>query len=80
MIPLHDDNPTQITPIVTVVFIVACVLIFFWQLSQGSGSPISLYKFGLIPAVLFDAKQLPVELAVVPAWATMLTSPGENTE
>lgn len=74
MIPLHDDNPTHILPIVTVALIIMCVLIFFWQLAQGMDNPASIYAFGLIPAVLFDARQLPVELAIVPAWATMLTS------
>jgi len=28
MIPLHDDNPTVITPVLTITFIVTCVLVF----------------------------------------------------
>ena len=74
MIPLHDDNPTQIVPFITIAFIVICVLVFFWQLSLGQGNQTSLYTFGLIPAVLFEAKQLPSELTLVPAWTTMFTS------
>jgi hypothetical protein len=28
MIPLQDDNPTELTPVVTVTFIVLCALVF----------------------------------------------------
>jgi membrane associated rhomboid family serine protease len=31
VIPLHDDNPTQLTPIVTMIFIAACVAVFLYQ-------------------------------------------------
>ncbi len=33
MIPLHDDNPTRITPYVTMAVIGACALVFLWELS-----------------------------------------------
>ena len=33
MFPLHDDNPTQTTPYVTIGLIVACALVFLWQIS-----------------------------------------------
>ncbi len=33
MIPPHDDNPTSLTPFVTVGLIVACVAVFLWQVS-----------------------------------------------
>ena len=33
MFPLKDDNPTQIRPIVTIILIILCVGIFFFQLS-----------------------------------------------
>lgn len=75
MIPLHDDNPTHITPVVTVVFIVACVLAYFWQVSLGGqGYKMSVYALGVIPAVLLGQATLPAELAVVPASLTIFTS------
>jgi membrane associated rhomboid family serine protease len=74
MIPLHDDNPTTIKPVVTIVFIVGCVLVFLWQLSLGPQAVQAVFALGMIPAVLFDIKQLSPELAVVPAWLTLLTS------
>ncbi len=37
MIPLHDDNPTTLTPIVTVGLIVVCVAVFPWQIALPPG-------------------------------------------
>jgi membrane associated rhomboid family serine protease len=74
MIPLHDDNPTHITPLFTWLFMVLCILAFLWQLSLGVYGQNAVYSLGMIPAVLFDIRQLPHELAVVPAWATLFTS------
>ena len=75
MIPLKDDNPSSIAPIVTIVFIVACVLVFLWELSAGaSGSERIFYALGVVPAVLLGHGQLPAELTLVPAWATVFTS------
>lgn len=34
MIPLHDDNPTEKPPVVTVALIAACTLVFLWQIAQ----------------------------------------------
>jgi membrane associated rhomboid family serine protease len=74
MIPLHDDIPTTLRPVVTIVLIALCVLVFLWQLSLGPQMVQAVYALGMIPAVLFDIKQLSPELAVVPPWLTLLTS------
>jgi membrane associated rhomboid family serine protease len=75
MIPIHDNNPTHRTPIVTVSLIVICVLVFFWQVSLGpSAGTAAVYRFGFIPALLFTDASLPPELAAVPAGATLFTS------
>ena len=75
MIPLHDDNPTKIFPVLTVAFIAACVLVFLWQASLGTqGYQASVYALGVIPAVLLNKATLPAELAVVPATVTVFTS------
>jgi membrane associated rhomboid family serine protease len=75
MIPIHDDNPTHRTPIVTVALIVACVLVYFWQVSLGPRAAAgAVYSFGFIPALLFTDTALPPELAVVPAGVTLFTS------
>ena len=75
MFPLHDDNPTQRTPFVTVALIVACALVFLWQISLDHyGRQHAVFALGAIPAVLFDTARLPAELVLVPAWATAFTS------
>ncbi len=54
MIPLHDDNPTEITPILTIAFIVACTLVFLYQVSlpEESGR-LFILRYGAIPAAVF---------------------------
>jgi membrane associated rhomboid family serine protease len=74
MFPVHDDNPTRITPYVTYLLLIACVLVFFWQLSLGDAQQQAVYSFGVIPSVLFATKSLPVELQILPAWLTIFSS------
>lgn len=74
MIPLHDDNPTDIFPYLTVTFIVACVLVFFWQLSLGPAGQKAVYALGVIPATLLQGKSLSPDLYLIPAELTLLTS------
>ena len=75
MIPLRDDNPSGTPPIVTIVFIVMCVLVFLWQLSFGAqGGQRIVYALGVVPASLLGQGQLPPELSLVPPWMTVFTS------
>ena len=54
MIPLQDDNPTELTPVVTVTFIVLCVLVFFYQASLAPPhAEAVVFQYGAIPALLF---------------------------
>ena len=75
MIPLRDDIPSRITPIVSVAVIVACTLIFMWQLSLGErGFQAAVYSLGVVPATLLRDARLPPDLYVIPPIATMFTS------
>ena len=75
MIPLHDDNPTTIRPLVTITIIVICVLVFLWEWSLGPQDlQRVVYAFGTIPAVLFDRAELSPALAVIPPELTLVTS------
>ena len=74
MIPLRDDNPTTIRPVVTVGLIVVCGLIFLWQSSLGSNQGVAVYALGVIPAVLFGKVQLVSELEWVAPTLTPITS------
>ena len=75
MIPLHDDNPTKITPVITISLIVLCVLVFIWQvLLGGQAGQAIVYSLGVIPAVLLDRVAMPEELVLVPTHLTVFTS------
>ncbi len=75
MIPLRDDNPSTIKPVVTIALVVLCAIVFLWQFSLGPArGQQAIYALGVIPAVLFGHGSLPPELAVVPPYMTALTS------
>jgi membrane associated rhomboid family serine protease len=82
--PLHDDNPSRTTPVVTISLIAANVAMFFYQMSIGLNE--SSFRMGLIPALLLQHQ---VEYGVLerigidprilafnlePSWATIFTS------
>ena len=76
VLPLHDDNPATLRPYVTVGIIIACVLVYVAQhlLLSNAGAQQVAYALGVIPAVLTGREALPVEIALVPASATIFTS------
>jgi membrane associated rhomboid family serine protease len=75
MIPLRDDNPTTLTPWLTIAFIIACILVFLWQVSLGApGFEAAVFRLGVVPASLFGLKPLAQELYLVPPGLTLLTS------
>jgi membrane associated rhomboid family serine protease len=76
VIPLHDDNPTTLKPVVTVTVIVLCTAIYVWQhlLSGPASAQRIAYALGLVPAVLFGRESLPTELVWIPPSASLLTS------
>ncbi|MGH8522396.1 MAG: rhomboid family intramembrane serine protease [Gammaproteobacteria bacterium] len=75
MIPLRDDNPAALTPLVTVALIGACTLTFLWQSSLGSEAyQQAVYGLGFIPALFFTDIELAPELVMAPTWFTVFSS------
>ncbi len=75
MIPLRDDNPTTIKPVLTIALIVINSLIFLWQISLGSeGFQAVVLSLGVTPVTLIGNETLPPELYLVPPTLTVLTS------
>jgi membrane associated rhomboid family serine protease len=75
VIPLRDDNPTTLTPYVTIGLIIVTSLVFLWQLSLGmQGFEAAVLSLGVTPAALLGNKPLPPELALAPPMITLLTS------
>ena len=69
MIPLRDDNPAQSPPLVTRALIIANVLAWMFELSQGEAFTEFLREWGVVPGRLFaslsDLTSIPMELLTV---------------
>ncbi len=72
MIPLHDDNPTRIRPVVTVSLIVVCTLVFLWEVSLGPRMEAAIQLLGAVPA--YVTGQTAPQAALLPPWATLITA------
>jgi len=60
VIPLRDANPTRRTPVITVALIVACALVYGYQvllLARGGDAALGqlITRWGVVPAELVDA-------------------------
>ena len=59
MLPLGDENPTRLTPIVNWTIIAATILTFTWQTSRGETYFVyTLVNYGLIPARILNGNGL----------------------
>jgi membrane associated rhomboid family serine protease len=75
MIPLKDDNPTEIQPVVTIGIIGICSLIFLYQVSLGEKmGQMFVFQYGAIPALLFGRESPVPDLAALSPSLTVLTS------
>ncbi|MGH6888246.1 MAG: rhomboid family intramembrane serine protease [Rhizomicrobium sp.] len=74
MIPISDDNPARIVPIVTWLVIALCVAGYCWERSLGHQMGAALAVFGFVPAFLFHVHTTPPGLVTVPPVATIFTS------
>ena len=73
--PISDVNDTKNKPLISWVILIGCILIFIYQKSLGYHFEQSaILSFGMIPSVLFNIKQLPNDLAIIPAYMTLITS------
>lgn len=74
MIPVGDENPAHRPPLVTASLVVLCVLVFVGQLVLPGGLETSVWRFGLVPAVLTGEARLAPGVRAAPAPLTLLTS------
>lgn len=75
MIPIRDENPVRIVPLVTYSIALGCLLVFVWQTTLPHVvQQRVILSLGVIPAVLFGHATLPPMLEVVPPVATVFTS------
>jgi membrane associated rhomboid family serine protease len=73
MIPISDENPSTRVPIITWTILIACVAVFFWQLSlDGSAGEVTIRDLGFTPRDFF-ARGFGDGAALGP-WLTLITS------
>jgi membrane associated rhomboid family serine protease len=73
MIPLRDENPTTLAPVVTVTLIVLNGLVFLYQASLGSAEEHFIFSYAAVPSELFHTGMV-VGDPRVPVGFTVLTS------
>ncbi|HXC55623.1 MAG TPA: rhomboid family intramembrane serine protease [Rhizomicrobium sp.] len=74
MIPISDDNPARLKPVVTVALIVLCALAFAWELSLGAAMDRALTVLGFTPNAFSHPDAAPAAALGIPIWVTILTS------
>jgi len=75
MIPISDENPARLLPVVTWGVIGLCVVVFFWQLSFSErASELLVLTFGFVPRNLFDRAITETVFGIPWPWLTLLTS------
>ena len=76
MIPYKDDNPTSITPFVTVGIIALNILVFLYEVVSPSGMEKFVYSYGAIPDyILTFEKVQPIHPALT-IFSAMFTHGG----
>jgi membrane associated rhomboid family serine protease len=59
MLPLRDENPTRLTPIVNYTIIAASVAVFLWQTSSTPDHfTATLFHYGTIPRLIANGQRL----------------------
>ncbi|MBS0472635.1 MAG: rhomboid family intramembrane serine protease [Proteobacteria bacterium] len=75
MIPLSDENPARLPPVVTVGLILACLAVFLFELTYDeAGLDLLLSQYGFTPAYLLPAEGSQLPHLPVPVWVTFVTS------
>lgn len=54
MIPISDDNQARLTPFVTWALILACILVYVWEVGLGPETGDALVRYGFKPQALMS--------------------------
>jgi membrane associated rhomboid family serine protease len=74
MIPISDDNPTRLVPIITWAIIALCVIAYLWERSLGHDMDAAVFVLGFTPASLFGRTAAPQGFEDLPPLTTIFTS------
>lgn len=73
MIPIRDENPTHITPVVTYLLIAVNVIAFIFQNMLGAVNQNFVYQFALIPSQVTSSPSLG---SILPIFTSMFMHAG----
>ncbi|MBT3627245.1 MAG: rhomboid family intramembrane serine protease [Rhodospirillaceae bacterium] len=74
MLPIKDNNPTHITPYVTIALIAVNVVVFLITLALPDGGDAQVkFALGAIPAVIFQVKEIAAQDAILPSSVDFLS-------
>jgi len=74
MIPISDDNPARLAPLVTWLVIGLCVIVYLWERSLGREMAAAIFVLGFMPASLMASHPAPEGFVNLPPVATIFTS------
>ncbi len=74
MIPISDDNPARLLPVVTWLIIALCIVVYVWERSLGHELGAAIFVLGFVPAALLHAHAPPPGFVAVSPIATIFTS------
>jgi membrane associated rhomboid family serine protease len=72
VLPLRDSVPGRTRPYVTVGLIVACFLVWFWEL-KSPGVDVHVFRDGYYPCALHGPCRLPAGIHALPWWQGVFT-------
>jgi membrane associated rhomboid family serine protease len=74
VLPLRDNVPTKSFPVVTIGIIVACFLVWFWELSSP-GVDIHVFRDGYYPCTVSGPCRIPANFVIhpLPWWQGVFT-------
>lgn len=75
MVPIHDENPTKITPYITYILIVINVLVFLHQITLSDRELQAFFQlYALVPREFTATLEGITVNQPVPEWSTLVTS------
>jgi membrane associated rhomboid family serine protease len=74
MIPISDDNPARLVPVVTWLIIALCVAVYVWERSLGPDMDATIAALGFVPASLRQAGTVSRGLVSFPPVFTIFSS------
>lgn len=74
MIPISDDNPARLTPLVTWLIIGLCVIAYVWERSLDRELNAAIAVLGFVPATLRQSTTVPSGFISLPPGATIFSS------